>query len=211
LDWTDGDVSDIFLRSFEISYEVYGKVKTFPLVDGGSDIPVTNANRKEYVDLYIQHYCNVSIKRQFSAFKRGFYKVCGGKALRMCKAEELELLLVGQQTTEYDFNQLEDGCRYEDFTTDSPIIQWFWKIVHQDLSFEQRKKLLTFVTASDRVPLKGLGVLTFVIQRNGPDTDRLPTALTCFGRLLLPEYSSYEKLKDRIVNAIENATGFGLL
>jgi len=29
-----------------------------------------------------------------------------------------------------------------------------------------------FVTASDRVPLKGLANLTFVIQRNGPDTDR---------------------------------------
>ena len=49
-----------------------------------------------------------------------------------------------------------------------------------------------FVTASDRVPLKSLGNLTFVIQRNGPDTDRLPTALTCFGRLLLPEYSTKE-------------------
>jgi len=47
----------------------------------------------------------------------------------------------------------------------------FWEIVHA-MTYDQKKKLLMFVTASDRVPLKGLGNLTFVIQRNGPDTDR---------------------------------------
>ncbi|KAI8847705.1 hypothetical protein BC829DRAFT_395682 [Chytridium lagenaria] len=40
---------------------------------------------------------------------------------------------------------------------------------------------------------------------------RLPTALTCFGRLLLPEYESKEKLANRLITAIENAKGFGLV
>ena len=78
-------------------------------------------------------------------------------------------------------------------------------------SLPHKRMLLEFVTASDRVPLKGLASLTFVIQRNGPDTDRLPSALTCFGRLLLPEYSSKEKLRERLATAIENAKGFGLV
>jgi hypothetical protein len=34
------------MRSFEISYEVYGQIKTVPLVENGSDILVTNDNRK---------------------------------------------------------------------------------------------------------------------------------------------------------------------
>ncbi|KAI9175382.1 hypothetical protein H9P43_006743 [Blastocladiella emersonii ATCC 22665] len=79
----------------------------------------------------------------------------------------------------------------------------------------QKKKVLEFVTASDRVPLKGLGSLTFVVQLNGPDSGRLPTALTCFGRLLLPEYASKEKLRVHLcghfTTAIENAKGFGLV
>ncbi|RKO91381.1 hypothetical protein BDK51DRAFT_13981, partial [Blyttiomyces helicus] len=83
LDWTDGDVADVFLRNFEISYEVYGQVKTLPLVDGGEDILVTNANRQEYVDLYIQHYLVESVRRQFSAFRRGFHKIWGGQALKV--------------------------------------------------------------------------------------------------------------------------------
>lgn len=40
------------------------------------------------------------------------------------------------------------------------------------MTSEQRRKLLFFVTASDRVPVGGLKELTFVVQRNGPDSDR---------------------------------------
>jgi hypothetical protein len=46
LSWTEGDVYDTFLRSFEISYESYGEVKTIPLIENGDAIPVTNENRK---------------------------------------------------------------------------------------------------------------------------------------------------------------------
>ncbi len=62
-----------------------------------------------------------------------------------------------------------------------------------------------------RSPIKGLGSLTFVISRNGPDSDRLPTAHTCFNHLLLPEYSDKEKLKRCLYTAISNAEGFGLM
>jgi len=209
LNWTDGDVGDIFMRSFQISYEVYGQVKTYNLVENGENILVTNENREEFVKLYIHHLVIDSISRQFTAFRRGFYKVCGGYALKMCRAEELELLISG--SVELDYEELEKATEYDDgYSKDHIVIKNFWEIVHT-MTYDQKKKLLMFVTASDRVPLKGLGNLTFVIQRNGPDTDRLPTALTCFGRLLLPEYSTKEKLKNRLLTAIENAKGFGLV
>lgn len=79
---------------------------------------------------------------------------------------------------------------------------------------------------TDRVPIKGLGELEFVIAKNGPDSDRflrcaltvshsvvlfrLPTSHTCFNHLLLPEYSSAEKLRRLLMLAIANSTGFGL-
>lgn len=40
---------------------------------------------------------------------------------------------------------------------------------------------------------------------------RLPTSHTCFNALLLPEYSSKEKLKERLLKAITYAKGFGML
>ena len=57
----------------------------------------------------------------------------------------------------------------------------------------------------------GLARLKLIISRNGPDTDRLPTAHTCFNAFLLPDYSSMDKLREKLLIAINNAEGFGLL
>lgn len=40
---------------------------------------------------------------------------------------------------------------------------------------------------------------------------RLPTSHTCFNALLLPEYSTKETLKERLLKAITYAKGFGML
>lgn len=56
----------------------------------------------------------------------------------------------------------------------------------------------------------GLAKLPIIIQRAGPDTNRLPTAHTCFNALLLPEYRSKQRMAERLLTAIQNATGFGL-
>ncbi|GLC43977.1 hypothetical protein PLESTM_001541700 [Pleodorina starrii] len=47
-------------------------------------------------------------------------------------------------------------------------------------------------------------------QRKYPDTERLPTAHTCFFSLLLPEYGSRPKMRTKLLTAIDNAQGFGL-
>ena len=61
-----------------------------------------------------------------------------------------------------------------------------------------------------RSPIGGLGALKCVIQRDGPDSLKLPTSHTCFNTLLLPEYATREKMADRLRLAILNAEGFGL-
>ncbi len=45
----------------------------------------------------------------------------------------------------------EDG-----YTRDHPVIVNFWKVVHS-MSMEEKKKLLSFCTGSDRSPIRGLG------------------------------------------------------
>ena len=57
----------------------------------------------------------------------------------------------------------------------------------------------------------GLSKLKLVIARHGPDSDRLPTAHTCFNVLLLPDYKNMDKLKERLLLAITHAKGFGML
>jgi ubiquitin-protein ligase E3 A len=112
--------------------------------------------------------------------------------------------------TLYVVQALERVTSYQNgFTKDSQVIRWFWELVRA-MNTEERKQLLFFTTGNDRAPVGGLATLRFIIQQNGEDTERLPTAHTCFNVLMLPDYSSKSKLENRLKLAIANSTGFGL-
>ncbi|VDI27238.1 Hypothetical predicted protein, partial [Mytilus galloprovincialis] len=83
-------------------------------------------------------------------------------------------------------------------------------VVHE-FTEEQKRKLLQFTTGTDKVPVGGLSKLKLIIARNGPDSERLPTAHTCFNVLLLPDYTTKEKLQERLIKAISYSKGFGML
>ncbi len=83
------------------------------------------------------------------------------------------------------------------------------QVLHS-FSVDEKRRFLSFATGCARAPVGGLGKLTLLVQRSGPDTDRLPTSHTCFNALLLPDYATLEKLRGRLLIAIENAQGFGL-
>jgi ubiquitin-protein ligase E3 A len=84
-----------------------------------------------------------------------------------------------------DFVAMQKGTDYEGFTEHSTIIKFLWEILHE-MTIEEKKAFLFFVTGSDRAPIKGLGELGLLIQRQSPDTDNLPTAHTCTNVFLLP-------------------------
>ena len=110
-----------------------------------------------------------------------------------------------------DFEAFERVAQYDDgFSREHPTVRLMWEVIHA-LSFEMKKRFLFFCTGSDRVPIKGLGNLNFVISRNGTDEERLPSAHTCFNHLLLPEYKSKEKLKDQLLKAIVDTEGFHII
>ncbi|XP_003391899.1 PREDICTED: ubiquitin-protein ligase E3A-like, partial [Amphimedon queenslandica] len=164
---------------------------------------------QEYVDLYTDWLLNKSIAKQFDAFKKGFDLVMKDKHLAdLFTAEEVEMLVCGSK--EWDFNSLEENTRYDGFSKSHSVIINFWEVFYE-FNEDEKKQLLAFVTGSDRVPVGGLSNLKLVIVKNGPDSDRLPTAHTCFNALLLCEYSSKEKLKERLLTAIRNGKGFGML
>jgi ubiquitin-protein ligase E3 A len=208
LDYDGEDVESVFMQSFEVTTGHGALASTVELKPGGKDIPVTNSNRVEFVERYVHHALSASIRRQFTAFGRGFHAVCGGECLQLFRPEELELLVCG--TEELDFAALQAVTQYEGgFTATSPCVVAFWEVVH-DLPVEKKRKLLSFVSGSSRVPIKGLAQMAFTIVRQGPDSQRLPTSHTCYNQLLLPEYSTPEKLQSRLEIALCNCEGFGL-
>lgn len=198
--------------AFEVTEDVFGETKTVELCANGSSLPVTDLNKEEFVRLVCKYYLHDSILAQFQAFRAGFLMVAGqGRALQLLLPEELELLLCGRQ--ELDFKEWEKVARYEGFQqgSESRTVRDFWTIVHSQLTEEERKKLLFFITGCDRAPIKGLGSLPLVIQRTVAEGDRLPTAHTCFNHFLLPDYQNRDKLRKMLTTAISNAEGFGLM
>ncbi|XP_048526235.1 ubiquitin-protein ligase E3A isoform X2 [Dendroctonus ponderosae] len=211
LEYEDSDLEEVFMQTFRISYQdVFGTIINYDLKDKGDKIPVTQENKYEFVELYADFLLNKSVEKQFKAFYKGFQMVVDESPLeQLFRPEEIELLICGSKN--FDFDELENSTEYDGgYSNDAQVIKDFWSLVHA-FSLEDKRKLLQFTTGSDRVPIGGLSRLKLVIARNGPDSDRLPTAHTCFNVLLLPEYSSKEKLKDRLVKAINYSKGFGML
>jgi len=204
---TEENVEEVYCRTFTLETKMFDQVIVHELKENGSKIPVTNENRQEFVDLYVDWWLNKGISEIFEAFKLGFLKVCEGDVIHWFKPKELELLICGNPVL--DFYELEKIAKYEGFTRNSKTIVMFWEIVHS-FTEDEKRKFLKFVTGSDRAPINGLGTIEFVIAKNGEDSDRLMTAHTCFNHLLLPEYTNKETMKKLVLLAIENSEGFGL-
>lgn len=212
----DGDVEDTFCLDFAVEVDKYGTRSRIPLCPGGDTKPVTNANRREYVDLYVKYLLDESVKRQFEPFKRGFFTVCAGNALSLFRPEEIELLIRGSDEP-LDITSLRAVCKYSDWDKskdgsepkDEAAIDWFWESFAAATPQDQRR-LLSFITGSDRIPAMGAATLVIKISCLGEDTERYPTARTCFNMLNLFKYKSREKLETLLWRAVHESEGFGL-
>ncbi len=71
----EGDVEATFARNFVAEHDFFGAIRTVELKPGGSNIPVTNDNRQEFVHLLTLHYLDTGIVRQFGSFAKGFFSV----------------------------------------------------------------------------------------------------------------------------------------
>ena len=201
LDYDGDDVEDVFCLNFQVTNEYYGAVQLIDLVPNGGDEPVTSANKERYVELYVDYMLNASIASQFDAFKRGFDMVVGGPALGLFRSEEIEKLVCGN----HDFNiaELEEHALYDGgFNKHTPVVRWFWELMHEWPESKQRR-VLAFVTGSDRVPIGGLAKLDFKLHRKCGDSEVLPTAGTCFNSCFIPVYSSKAKLERKLNQALD--------
>ncbi|KAI6647271.1 Ubiquitin-protein ligase E3A-like [Oopsacas minuta] len=210
LSYKGEDFEDTYMLTFMITYTgPFGDSIEHNLKEDGDNIPVTKDNRKEYVDMYTDWLLNSSIELQFAAFKQGFDIVMKSNYLDdMFTAEEVELLVCGSQ--DFDFKELEKTTSYDGFTPSHKLMIYFWDVVN-NFPEETKRKLLQFITGTDRVPVGGLSKIKMVIVKNGPDSDRLPSAHTCFNALLLPNYPSKEKLTERLMKALKFGKGFGMI
>ncbi|CAO2636268.1 E3 ubiquitin-protein ligase NEDD4 [Lemmus lemmus] len=147
-----------------------------------------------------------------AAFKEGFFELIPQDLIKIFDENELELLMCG--LGDVDVSDWKEHTKYKNgYSVNHQVIQWFWKAVLM-MDSEKRIRLLQFVTGTSRVPMNGFAELygsngpqSFTVEQWGTP-DKLPRAHTCFNRLDLPPYESFEELWDKLQMAIENTQGF---
>jgi len=215
LQWIlENDITGLLDLTMSAEIDEFGTTKVVDLVPNGRNIPVTEENKVEYVKLVTDLRMTRSIQHQINAFLEGFHEIIAQEDIRVFNEIELELLMSG--LPDIDIADLKANIEYSGYTASSPQIQWFWQAV-SEMSKEDHARLVMFITGTSKVPLEGFGALQGMdgpqrlqIHRVPGDSLRLPSSHTCFNHLDLPEYDSYEKLKERLLTAIrEGGEGFG--
>uniref|UniRef100_A0A8D2ZZI6 E3 ubiquitin-protein ligase NEDD4-like n=1 Tax=Scophthalmus maximus TaxID=52904 RepID=A0A8D2ZZI6_SCOMX len=207
----ENDPTELDLR-FCIDEDNFGQTYQVDLKPSGSDMVVTNDNKKEYIDLVIQWRFVNRVQKQMNAFLEGFTELILIDLIKIFDENELELLMCG--LGDVDVNDWRQHTVYKNgYCPNHPVIQWFWKVVLL-MDAEKRIRLLQFVTGTSRVPMNGFAELygsngpqLFTIEQWGTP-EKLPRAHTCFNRLDLPTYESFEDLREKLLMAVENAQGF---
>jgi len=209
----DNNIEDCGLEMFfTVDFELLGEIKPHDLKTGGADIQVSEENKEEYLGLVTEWRMTRGIEDQTKAFLDGFNEVVPLEWLQYFDERELELMLCGMQ--EIDVEDWQRNTIYRHYAKTSKQIQWFWTFV-KVMDSETRSRLLQFVCGTCRVPVGGFGELMgsngpqrFCIEKVGKDS-WLPRSHTCFNRLDLPPYKSYEQLVEKLTFAIEETEGFG--
>ncbi|XP_015108963.1 E3 ubiquitin-protein ligase Su(dx) [Diachasma alloeum] len=197
---------------YSVDFEILGQVIHHELKEGGDKIRVVEENKEEYIRLMTEWRMTRGIEDQTKAFLEGFNSVVPLEWLKYFDERELELMLCGMQ--EIDVDDWQRNSIYRHYTRNSKQVLWFWQFV-RTTDNEKRARLLQFVTGTCRVPVGGFAELMgsngpqrFCIEKVGKDT-WLPRSHTCFNRLDLPPYKSYDQMVEKLNYAIEETEGFG--
>ncbi|XP_035208709.1 E3 ubiquitin-protein ligase SMURF2-like [Stegodyphus dumicola] len=213
----ENNITSVIDTSFSVEHDAFGQIQVHELKPNGREIPVTDENKREYVRLYVNYRFMRGIEQQFLALQKGFNELIPQHLLKSFDEKELELVIGG--LGKIDLEDWKMNTRLKHCNPDTNIVKWFWKAV-DSYSEEQRARLLQFVTGSSRVPLQGFKALQgstgaagprlFTIHLIDASTDNLPKAHTCFNRIDIPPYESYEKLYEKLTQAIEETCGFAV-
>ena len=120
---SDNDITDIIDETFTTTEERFGEMVTVELKPGGGDVPVTEDNKKEYVNCVVEYRISKRVKEQFDAFMSGFSELIAQDLINVFDERELELLIGGM--SEIDVYVFLYSSRISSHFWSSPFLFFF--------------------------------------------------------------------------------------
>jgi len=207
---------------------------TVPLLPNGQNTLVNTENVVLYIHLMAHWKLNVQCRAQAKAFQQGFTQVIpidnSNNILRLFSPQELQKLIGGDDTVSgIDVAGLKQHMVYAGgYHPSQQIMKWFWEVL-EEMTPQQQRQFLRFMTSCSRQPLLGFGHLEpkpciqqirvrddeINVNENAENDSasnnvKLPTSSTCMNLLKLPCYGSKELLRKKLLYAIESGVGFEL-
>ncbi|RHY60464.1 hypothetical protein DYB30_005039 [Aphanomyces astaci] len=188
---------------------------SMPLCDKGADRPVTTDNVVEFLDLTVTTMLDTAIRPQVDAFRAGFASIAPLHVLTMLSAADWSVLLADPSRQMWpggaDEIRAAMVCDHG-YTMDSRAIGWLVDIL-AELAPDDQRLFVRFVTGSHRLPMGGLArldpALTVVRKLTVDDASSstandaiLPSASTCTNYLKLPDYSSKDIMRTKLLYCI---------
>jgi E3 ubiquitin-protein ligase HERC2 len=168
---------------------------------GGKNVPVTWETRLEFVELAVQARLRES-EKQMRAIRKGLEQVVPLRMLSLFSWYDIEVMVCGNPYI--DVEELRRHTAYNGVQASSPVVRHLFKALHS-FSHEERQLFLRFVWGRNRLPASASDWSSrFTINAMRGSDETLPVAHTCFFSIDLPNYSSYEVLRSKLLYAILN-------
>ena len=174
------------------------------LIKEGQSKKVTFENLPEYIKLY-KEFLITEIDEQVSNIRKGIFDILDENLSSLLTPQDLEEYICGAPVI--NLQLLREKTRYHDYESDSPTIINFWKAL-ESFSEEEKSKYLRFVSGRCKLPDPRNIIIDHKIslyRSKNPDK-RMPTSQTCYFTLNLPNYSSYEILREKLRYVINNCS-----
>jgi len=197
-------VEDLSLTfQYSPSSSIY-KFQHIDLVDGGGDMDVSIHNLEEYIERTVEWCLHTGIAKQVDALKDGFNAVFPMEKLAPFSPSEVQHMLCGDQSPMFS---KEDVMKYTEpklgYAKDSPGFIRFVNVL-VSMNSDERKAFLQFTTGCSSLPPGGLANLhprLTVVRKIDAGDGSYPSVNTCVHYLKLPDYTSEEILKERLMAA----------
>jgi hypothetical protein len=134
--------------------------------------------------------------------REGIEFICGYKVFSVLSWRYAEERCVGKQTTDIAYLKKFTIHKGHFSSEDSKTRKWYWEIM-EEMAEEDRQLYLRFVNGQSKLGtnMKDLRCKHELRNRHGGDA-ALPEAHTCYFQIDIPEYTTKEIFRKRLLTAI---------
>jgi len=167
------------------------------LVPNGRELRVSFQEREAYARLVMERRLHES-DAQLEALALGLYSVVPKHALFLLTWRQLESIVCGRP--DFDVDELRASVRYEGISPNDTRVEYFWQVL-LDFSPRDRALFMRFVSGRERLPVR---LKVMPLHTEGDPDAYLPGASTCFFWISLPDYSSVDVMRQKLLYAIRH-------